>query len=53
MTTTEPTQLDRIEQKLDQVLAFRDLIFKLALPRVPAALREQAIKAMAALGKGT
>lgn len=41
------TQLDRIERKLDDVLAFRDLLLKLAMPRVPAPMREMAMKAMA------
>lgn len=33
------SQLDRIERKMDEVLAFRDLLLKLALPRLPAAMR--------------
>lgn len=41
------TQLDRIERKLDEVLAFRDLLLKLAMPRVPAAMREKAAALMA------
>lgn len=36
------SQLDRIERKLDEVLQFRDLLLKLAMPRVPAAMREKA-----------
>lgn len=40
-------QLDRIEKKLDEVLAFRDFLLKIAMPRVPAPLRE---KAAAVLG---
>lgn len=40
-------QLDRIEHKLDEVLAFRDLLLKLAMPRLPAAIREKAATAMA------
>lgn len=42
------TQMDRIERKLDEVLAFRDLLLKLAMPRIPAALREKAAAAMTA-----
>lgn len=38
----DQAQLDRIERKLDEVLAFRDLVLKLALPRIPAAMREKA-----------
>ena len=41
------SQMDRIERKLDEVLAFRDLLLKLAMPRVPAALREKAATLMA------
>ena len=37
----DETQMDRIERKLDEVLAFRDLLLKLALPRIPAAMREK------------
>lgn len=42
----EKSQLDRIEAKLDQVLAFRDAMLKLALPKLPAAARETAMKLM-------
>lgn len=45
MADTE--QLDRIERKLDEVLAFRDLLLKLALPKIPAAMREKAAVLMA------
>lgn len=45
---TDQEQLDRIEHKLDEVLAFRDLLFKLVMPRMPAALRERAVALMAA-----
>lgn len=45
------TQMDRIERKLDEVLAFRDLLYKLALPRIPAPMREKAAALMA--GKRT
>lgn len=41
------TQMDRIERKLDEVLAFRDLLLKLAMPRIPAPLREKAAAVMA------
>jgi hypothetical protein len=40
------TQLDRIERKLDEVLAFRDLLLKLAMPRIPAPMREKAAAIM-------
>lgn len=36
------TQLDRIEKKLDDVLAFRDLLLKFAMPRIPAPMRAKA-----------
>lgn len=35
------TQLDRIERKLDEVLALRDLLLRMAMPRVPAPMREK------------
>lgn len=41
------SQMDRIERKLDEVLAFRDLLLKLAMPRIPAPLREKAAAALA------
>jgi len=41
------SQMDRIERKLDEVLAFRDLLLKLAMPRIPAAMREKAAAVMA------
>lgn len=41
------SQMDRIERKLDEVLAFRDLLLKIAMPRVPPAMRESAAKIMA------
>lgn len=41
-------QLDRIERKLDDILAFRDLVLRLALPKIPAAMREKAAAVMAA-----
>lgn len=47
----DQTQLDRIERKLDEVLAFRDLLLKLALPRVPAAMREKAAALMSRGGR--
>jgi hypothetical protein len=40
-------QLDRIERKLDEVLAFRDLLLKFAMPRIPAAMRTRAAQVMA------
>jgi hypothetical protein len=43
----DQTQLDRIERKLDEVLAFRDLLLKLALPKLPAPMREKAAAALA------
>lgn len=33
------SQLDRIERKLDEVLALRDLLLRFALPRLPASMR--------------
>ena len=41
------TQLDRIERKLDDVLAFRDLLLALAMPRVPEPMRKKAAEIMA------
>lgn len=41
-------QLDRIERKLDEVLAFRDLLLQLAMPRIPEGLRKKAAQVMAA-----
>lgn len=41
------TQMDRIERKLDEVLQFRDLLLQLAMPRVPAPMREKAAQLMA------
>jgi hypothetical protein len=38
----DQTQLDRIERKLDEVLAFRDLLLKLAMPRIPEGMRNKA-----------
>jgi len=43
------TQLDRIERKLDDVLAFRDLLLKLALPRLPAPMRQKAAELAAGI----
>lgn len=42
----DQTQLDRIEDKLDQVLAFRDLLLKLAMPKIPAAMRTKVAAVM-------
>lgn len=44
----DPEQLDRIERKLDEVLAFRDLLLKLAMPRIPEAMRAKAAAVLAA-----
>lgn len=52
MIKTEETQLDRIERKLDQVLAFRDALLKLFMPRIPAAMREKAMQLAAGLQRG-
>lgn len=41
------TQMDRIERKLDEVLAFRDLLLKMAMPRIPAAMRTKVAAVMA------
>ena len=41
------TQMDRIERKLDEVLAFRDLLLKLAMPRIPAPMRAKAAEVLA------
>jgi hypothetical protein len=49
---TDQKQLDRIEKKLDEVLAFRDLLLKLAMPRIPAPLREKAVAVMSRGGTG-
>lgn len=45
------SQMDRIERKLDEVLAFRDLLLRLAMPRIPAAMRAKVAAATA--GKQT
>lgn len=42
----EQSQLDRIERKLDEVLMFRDLLLKLAMPRVPESMRKKAAALM-------
>lgn len=41
------SQMDRIERKLDEVLAFRDLLLKFAMPKIPAPLRAKAAAVMA------
>lgn len=41
------SQMDRIERKLDEVLAFRDLLLKFAMPRIPPAMRAKAAQVMA------
>lgn len=43
----DQNQLDRIERKLDEILAFRDLLLKVAMPRIPAALRTKAAAVLA------
>lgn len=47
-----PSQLDRIEAKLDQVLEFRDAALKLFMPKIPAAARPQALKLLAKREQG-
>jgi hypothetical protein len=42
--------MDRIERKLDEVLAFRDLLLKLAMPRIPATMREKVMQVTAGRG---
>lgn len=45
MTSAPPeTQLDRIERKLDAILALRDAVLKLAMPRIPEKYREAAMQ---------
>ncbi len=41
------TQLDRIERMLDEFLAFRDLLLKMFMPKIPAAGREAALRLLA------
>ena len=43
----DQSQLDRIERKLDEVLAFRDLLLKFAMPKIPAAMRHKAAAVLA------
>lgn len=43
----DESQMDRIERKLDEVLAFRDLLLKLAMPKVPPAMRAKVAAVMA------
>lgn len=43
----DESQMDRIERKLDEVLAFRDLLLKLAMPRIPAKWRATAAASLA------
>ena len=43
----DPEQLDRIERKLDEVLAFRDLLLKFAMPKIPAPMRAKVAAAVA------
>lgn len=48
---TDQKQMDRIERKLDEVLAFRDLLLKFAMPKVPAPLREKVAAVMSGRGQ--
>ena len=41
-------QIDRIERKLDEVLAFRDVLLKMAMPKLPPAMRQKAAELIAA-----
>jgi hypothetical protein len=43
----DETQLDRIERQLGELLALRDLLFKLYMPKVPAPVREKVARLMA------
>jgi hypothetical protein len=43
-------QLDRIEKKLDEMLAFRDALLKIYMPKIPASARVTAMKLMAKVG---
>lgn len=38
------TQLDRIERKLDEILMFRDVVLKFALPKIPGPARQAAMR---------
>jgi len=43
----DESQMDRIERKLDEVLAFRDLLLKFAMPKIPAPMRAKAAAVLA------
>lgn len=49
---SDQNQLDRIERKLDEVLQFRDLLLKFAMPRIPATMRGKAAALLADKGGG-
>jgi hypothetical protein len=40
----EETQLDRIERMLTDLMALKDVALKLAMPKVPARMREQVMR---------
>jgi hypothetical protein len=44
MDNESETQLDRIEAKLDELMIMRDMLLKLAMPRIPPAMRAQVMK---------
>lgn len=44
--TKDTSQLDRIEAKLDEVLAFRDALLKFMMPKMPAVARTAAMALM-------
>jgi hypothetical protein len=43
----EATQLDRIERKLDEFLAFRDALLAAFLPKVPEKMRPKVAELLA------
>ena len=50
--SADQEQLDRIEAKLDRLNGLLDAAVKLALPRMPAAAREMALKLLAGRSGG-
>lgn len=46
-TNPPPTQLDRIERKLDELLTLRDIALQVFMPKIPAPFREKALGLMA------
>jgi hypothetical protein len=44
--------MDRIERKLDEVLAFRDVVLKFALPKIPGPARQAAMRLLAQRTEG-